>query len=271
MTSPSKNRLFCAALFVSLLSFAAAQAQTNLSGFSFGLPLNPVWDVTGSYDITNYMQSSTIRPTDIVFKQIALSVDGQGKISGQDTIIVTVGDGAVGGDYKATGKFSGGGAKTRVKLSIRFKGNGTVAGVFTACNISVNYDLTVDPVTKALVGKATGNANFSHLGNGSLKSVFALPLPAGVDGSWNVVLDVIPFNNKVSGSGVITVDNTPPTTLAVKANGNRAKQSATIKMKLSGTGFSSGTKLNLDYTPIPGSTNQLARVNGKVLGQTVKN
>jgi hypothetical protein len=276
MTSSIKNRLLCAALFASLLPFSLARAEEGTAGFTFGPPLNPVWDVTGTYDITNHMQSATIRPTDIVFKQVALSVDGHGKISGGDTIVVEVADGTLAGDCKASGKFSGGGTKTRVNLSLRFKGNGTVAGVFTSCNISVNYNLTVDPVNRALVGKGSGSANFSHLGNGNLKSAFSMPLPAGVDGGWTAVLDVIPFSKKLSGSAVITVNNdpspidkTPQTVLATKLTGNL--KGAVYKTKLSGYGFSSGTKLNLDFTPLAGTTNQVGRINGKVLGQKVKN
>jgi hypothetical protein len=276
MIISTKNRLCCAALFVSLLPFALPQAQGETVGFIFGPPLTPVWDVTGTYNITNFMQSPTISPTFIVFKDIPLSADGSGKISGSGQIIVTIGDGAVGGNYKASGKISGGGSTTRVNLSIHFNGNGTVAGVLTACNISANYKLTVNPATQTLVGQASGSANFSHLGKGNLKAPVALPLPAGVDGGWTAVLDFIPFSNKLSGSGIITVDNSSValdnshvTVLATKLTGTA--KSGVRKVKLSGSGFSSGTKLNLDYTPILDTTNQLARINGKVLGQTVKN
>jgi hypothetical protein len=277
MTSSIKNHLFCAALFVSLLAFGATQARGETAGFVFGLPLTPVWDVTGTYSITNHMQSSTISPTDIVFNEIPLLVDGKGKISGSPgQIVAAIGGGTVGGDYKASGKISGGGAKTRVNLSIHFNGNGTVAGVSTSCNISANYNLVVDPANRTLVGKGSGSARFSHLGNGNLKSAFSMPLPAGVDGGWTAVLDVIPFSKKLSGSAVVTVNNdpspidkTPNTVLATKLTGTT--KGAVRKVKLSGHGFSSGTKLNLDYTPVLDTTNQVARINGKVLGQTVKN
>jgi hypothetical protein len=131
-------------------------------------------------------------------------------------------------------------------------------------------------VNRALVGKGSGSANFSHLGNGNLKSAFSMPLPAGVDGGWTAVLDVIPFSKKLSGSAVISVNNSPSpidkapqTVLATKLTGNL--KGAVYKTKLSGYGFSSGTTLNLDFTPLAGTTNQVGRINGKVLGQKVKN
>jgi hypothetical protein len=269
MTSPAKPRVFFAA--VALLSLQLSFAQTNVPDFfAFGPPSAPVWDLTGTYDITNQMQAATIQPTEIVFKQVTLNVDGHGKISGSDNIIVLVGDGAVGGGYRASGKISGGGTKTRVNLSIRFTGNGTVAGVFTSCNLSANYNLTVNPVSRTLVGKASGSARFSHLGNGSLKSDFSMPLLPGVDGSWNVTLDVIPFGNKVSGSGLVEVANTPPSTLSTRATGNLSKQTGKVKVKLSGSGFSSGTQLKLEFLPVLGADNQFVNIDGKVLGQKVK-
>lgn len=272
MNSPAKHRLFFTAIALLSLQFSFAQTQTNAPDFfAFGPPLNPVWDLTGTFDITNHMQTATIQSTEIVFKQVTLSTDGHGKISGRDTIVVMVGDGLVGGDYRASGKFSGGGKKTHVNLSIRFKGNGTVAGVVTSCNISAKYNLEVDPATQTLVGKASGNASFSQLGNGNLKSNFSLPLPPGVDGNWNVTLDVIPFGKKISGTGLISVDNTPPSTLAAKATGNLSGQSSTIKVKLSGTGFSSGTQLKLDFVPVIGTNSQPVSMKGKILGQNVKN
>jgi hypothetical protein len=73
---------------------------------------------------------------------------------------------------------------------------------------------------------------------------------------------------------VVLVNSTPTnatTTLATKVSGNSPNQSVGTKMKLSGYGYSSGTKLNLEFTPIPGLTNPPTKVDGKVLGQNVKN
>ena len=273
MTSPIKNRLFCAALLLCSLQFGFAQNQANLTTFSFGPPANPVWDISGVYQITNHMQGAKIRPMDIVFNGLALGVDAHGHVQGSGTILVLVGDDVVGGDYRVTGNVTGGGSKTRVNLSIRFKGNGIVAGVLPTCNISAKYNLAVDPVGKTMVGKTTGNAQFAHLGGSTLKSDISLPLPPGVNGGWNVTLDVFPFGTKLSGTAVVLVNNTnaPSTTLATKANGNLPKQSTMAKVKLSGYGFSAGTQINMTFTPILGATNLTATVKGKVLGQNIKN
>lgn len=274
MTSPIKSRLFCTALLLSSLQFGFAQSQTSATTFSFGLPLTPVWDVSGYYDLTNHMQGAKLRPMDIIFSGVGIGLDAHGRLQGAGTMVVRVGDDYVGGDYKISGTVSGGGAKTKAVFSLRFKGNGTVAGVLTVCNISAKYNLVVDPVGRNLVGTITGNANFSSLGSGKLNSPIILPLPGGVDGGWSIVLDVFPFGNKISGTGVILVNsltNAPQTALATKANGSLPKQDTRAKMKVAGYGNSSGTQVNMQFIPLLGATNLIATVSGKVLGQKVKN
>ena len=266
-----KHRLFCTALLLSSLQFGSAQVSSNLTYFSFGPPLTPVWDLSGTYQITNYMQGAKIQPMVIVFNALTMGEDSHGKLTGGGTILVPVGDYIVGGDYKLTGNITGGGTKTKAKFSIHFKGNGVVAGVLTTCNIHATYNLTVNPVGTNLLGTTTGNANFSKLGGGSLKGPIIWSLPPGADGGWNVTLDLIPFNRKLSGTAVIQVDNIPPSVLSTKANGNLPNNSASAKVHLSGYGNSSGTQLNMQFIPLLGATNLAATINGKILGQKVKN
>jgi hypothetical protein len=274
MISPTKKHLFGTALLLSSLQFGFAQSESNILTFVFGPPATPVWDVSGPYQITNHLEGAKLRPTDIVFNGLDLSVDAKGKIKNTGTIVALVGDDYTGGDYKVSGKVSGGGDKTQVKFTIKYKGNGIVAGVNTTCKVNAKYNLTVLPGLLAMGGKVTGNANLSHLGNGNLKSDIVLPLPPGVDGNWTVKMDIYHFGNKLSGSAVVLVDNTPTntvTTLATKVSGNVPSKSVVAKTKLSGYGYSSGTKLDLEFTPIFGMTNLPSKVNGKVLGQKVKN
>ncbi len=278
MTSPTKNRLLGAVLLLSSLQFGFA--QSNIYTFVFGPPVSPttpVWDVSGTYQITNHMQGAKLRPTEIVFRDLVFSVDAKGKVEGAGTILALVGTDYTGGDYKVNGKVSGGGEKTLVKFNVKYKGNGIEAGVNTSCKVNAKYNMTVLPgITTgvaAMGGKVTGNVHFSNLGNGDLKSDMVLPLPPGVDGGWMVKMDAYPFGNKISGSAVVLVNTTPTnstTTLATKVTGTIPKQTVLAKTKLSGTGNSKGTKLNLDFTPLLGQTN-IAKMSGKVLGQNVKN
>jgi hypothetical protein len=275
MTSPITNRLFGTVLLLSSLQFGFAQSHSNILTFAFGPPVTPVWDISGTYQITNRMQGAKLRPMNIVFPRLILSVDAKGKVTGgTDTMVAYAGDDYIGGDYKVSGKITGGGEETRVDFTVKFKGEGIVAGVSTTCNVNAKYDLTILPGVLAMAGKTTGSAHFSNLGNGDLKSDIALPLPPGVDGGWMVKMDMYPYGRKLSGSAVVLVDTTPTNTTTIlntKVSGNVPKQSVVAETKLSGWGNSTGTKLNLEFTPILGLTNLAAKVNGKVLGQNVKN
>ncbi len=158
-----------------------------------------------------------------------------------------------------------------MNFSIKFKGTGFVSGVPTTCSISAKYNLEVNSTSLTLAGKASGSVRFPNSGTGSLKSDISLPLPSGVDGGWNVTLDIQPVGTRLSGAAVVLVDNRPSTTLTTKATGSQPRQSAMAKLRLSGSGSSAGTLINLQFTPIAGATNLLHTVKGKVLGQTVRN
>jgi hypothetical protein len=275
MTNPIKNHLFGTVLLLSSLQFGFAQSQSDLLTFVFGPPLLPVWDMSGTYQVTNRMQGPKFAPTLVVFHDLELVVDAKGKITGgTPTMVGYVGDDYIGGDYKVSGNVSGGGTKTQVKFTVKFKGNGIVAGVSSNFKINATYNLTVLPGTLQMGGKTTGNANFSSLGNGDLKSdATILPLPPGADGGWKALVQLVGFKNQLAGSAQVLVDSTPTNSahiLNTKVSGNWPKNSAVAKTKLSGTGNSTGTKVTLEFVPLYGQTN-VAKVDGKVLGQKVKN
>jgi hypothetical protein len=273
MTSPTKNRLLGAVLLLSSLQFGFA--QSNIITFIFGPPITPVWDISGTYQITNFMQGSKFSPTRVIFYDLGLGMDAKGKFAGTSPAMIGfVGDDPIGGDYKLSGKVSGGGTKTQVKITVKFKGNGIVAGVSTSFKINATYNLTVLPEALKMGGKTTGTTHFSSLGDGDLKSdVTVLPLPSGVDGGWRAQVQLVGFKNQLSGSGQVLVNSAPTNSfmlLNTKVSGNWPKNSVTAKIKLSGTDSSSGTKVNLEFAPLLGQTN-IAKVDGKVLGQKVKN
>ncbi|MCX6928821.1 MAG: hypothetical protein NT154_37255 [Verrucomicrobia bacterium] len=197
------------------------------------------------------------------------------KLQGSGTTVISVGDDFVGGDYKVSGNITGGGVKTRVNFSIKFKGNGNVSGVETTCNINAKYNLAIDPAGLAMVGTTSGNASFSHLGSGNLKGPFSQPLPHGADGRWIVMLDVAPLQ-KIAGTGTIFVDNylgtnTAGRILSTKLSGSVSKRPLMAKTKMSGSGDSGGTQLNMNFTSNVIATNQIASIKGKILGQKVQN
>jgi O-glycosyl hydrolase len=249
----------------------ATPVSASGTTFSFGPPVAPVWDVSGSYQVTNHAQGAKLAPLDVVFQDLALTVDGHGHLQGPGVIQVLAGDDGFMGDCRLSGSVSGGGSSTRVNFSVRFKGSGVVSNVPTSCTIAANYKLGVDSTSRTLIGKVSGNAYFSDRRTGSLKSDVSLPLPSGADGGWSIGLDVSQSGTKLTGTGVVRVDGASGSALLTRVSGNVPRNSATAKVKLSGSGASSGTQLNLQYIPAGGTSNPTATVNGKVLGQKVKN
>jgi len=274
---PFKSRALLFAVVLSPLQFAFGQGQATGPTFTFGPPATPVYDISSGYQITNHVQGATIQPVDVVFQNIGLGVDAHGHLAGAGTMVVLVGNDPVAGDYTLSGKISGGGTKTRVNFSVHCKGLGVVTSIITSYNVSANYNLVINPAGTNMVGTVKGSAHFSDLGSGKINSALTLPLPPGVDGGWNVTLDVLPFV-KLAGTGLIVVDNAPPpivgippgTTLATKLTGTVSKSGVT-KVKLSGLGNSAGTMLTLNLPSPIQTSNQLATVKGKILGQTVSN
>jgi hypothetical protein len=274
MTHPIKNRLIGTVLLLGSLQFGFAQSQSNTLTFAFGPPLTPVWDISGTYQITNRLEGDAFLPKKVIFRDLLLSVDAKGKVQGAGTIRTWVDEDWTAGDYRASGKVSGGGEKTQVQFTIKYKGQGVVEGVSTTCKASVIYQLTIQPGELAMAGKENGKAQVSNLFGGEISSSITLPLPPGADGGWNVQLELANAQKKLSGAAVVSVNSTPTnatTTLATKVSGNAPSQPGRLEMKLSGYGYSSGTKLNLEVTPTVEWTNLTGRVDGKVLGQNVKN
>ena len=103
----------------------------------------------------------------------------------------------------STGGVSGGGGKaTRAKLSIRWLVQDPAVAANGPLTISVQYNLEVSQ--GFLNGTARGRAKFGKASSGSINaSVSAVPLPAGVDGSWRVTMNVQP----PGGSGSIVLPN----------------------------------------------------------------
>lgn len=248
-----------------------APVPSSKPTFSFGPPTAPVWDISGTYQIANHLQGAKLPSLDIVFKDIVLAVDARGHLQGTGTIPVLFGGDTNSGSYKITGTVNGGGTKTRVNMSIKCLGQGTVDGALTSFSVSAKYNLQVNPAALNMVGKGSGSAHFSTRSSGSIKSDVSLPLPPGADGGWGVTLDTVQVGTKISGTAAVLVNSTPSSTLATKVTGSLSKQSATAKLKLSGSGTSAGTLINLQYTPNGGGTNAAVTLKGRVLGQTVKN
>jgi hypothetical protein len=232
-------------------------------------PQSALWDVGGFYSLNLLVdeRSGLEVPVQLTFNLIQ---DANGKLSAvsndfQSLIISDTSLFAI--TSQISGKVTGGGGFARVHFTIRFSGSGNLAA---HNDVPVNGFLTVDaetdPSTNLLFDvKSKFSANFS--GFSSLKGTtqFTTDLPPGIDGSWNLTLQLVALG-KLSGTGTI---NTPSRSLGLDLSG--AFKGGTFKVKARGAN---------DVQDAQDGTGSTATIlladpfdslvlNGKLLGQKV--
>jgi hypothetical protein len=226
--------------------------------FSFTNQSLPVYDLTGSYQF-NHGVTVPGHGTVNLALGCSLAQDAAGRLCGAGVTNIQVGNDLLPAQYTVSGTVTGGGGRaTRASFSARWVVPGTGAGG-TSSTISVQYTLQVNP--GSLVGTACGQAKLVGLGNGTIRGPVAnVPMPAGVDGSWKVNMNLQP----PGGSGSIMLPN--GRSLQASPMVSFSARSGLESIKLSGAGTDRGATLNISFFP---TTNLLDSLNGKVLGQTV--
>ena len=269
MMNSVKSRWLSLPLLVLSLQYGLAQAPSGPVNFSFNSASTAVYDLSGIYELDQNIIGTGGTPTPLAITGMPLTHSHSGLLQGSGWIIVTIGDSAVGAFYNASGHVSGGaGNPTRVHLTVRLHGKDVVAGILTGFSMSVSYDLEVDPASMSLLGSARGHASFSKLSGGPITSdSMAVPLPAGVDGTWSAQLEVVALGS-LMGTGNIVLSN--GRTLPVRLSGSFSGRTGLSKVHLSGyrsgdnDGRSTSLRMNF-FTDAP----QPAFLSGTMLGQKV--
>lgn len=224
-------------------------------------PTVPVYDLTGSYELTQQVIAPDGSAVDAVLG-FAIALDGTGRVRGAGSTTVQLGNDSYPASYSVSGRVSGGGKVTRVHIVARWTGREPVAGASQPLSVFVQYNLTVVP--GGLAGTARGNVRFASFGRGRIHSgVPFLPLPAGADGSWTVQLD-LGSGDSAGDGGVILLPNGRDLR-GIVAWGLGTELSVE-RMKLLGTNADKGNTLNVR---IARHTEALQSLSGRILGQTV--
>ena len=236
--------------------------STALSGpmnFSFTSSTAPLYDLTGSYQFEQQVLAPGGAPVDLVLG-FSVQQDASGKLRGVGVTNVQVGANTVAAQYTVNGAIVGGGGKaTRAKFSIRWQVQDAAAGANELSTISVQYNLEISQ--GLLSGTARGRARFAKAGGGGIDtSISGVSLPAGVDGSWRLAMNI----QMPGGSGSVILPN--GRSLQANLSGSFAARSGVGHLKLLGAGGGQGQTLNID---VVAATSALEGLRGKVLGQTV--
>jgi hypothetical protein len=168
---------------------------------------------------------------------------------------------------KVTGKVTGAFGSARVHLTVKVRGSGQLGGNdVSSFNASLSVDAEADATTGGLlVGNKPSKFSASFSGQGSLHGTtdFSTPLAPGVDGHWNLTMQLVAIS-KVSGTGIITTQNRAmglEVSGSVKAGQFKltAKGTPNVQDTVTGVGSSASILMSSPFNTIT--------LKGKILGQ----
>jgi hypothetical protein len=254
------------ALATLLVSVGICSAQpSGTVTFFFDEDDVPVWDLMGSYTVEETVIGAGGEPFPVVFGYDAI-VDDRGRITGSGLTLVSIDDNfPVAGDYTVRGKVTTAGSVTRANITIRIRGVGDIANVFTTYTLTTTQKLEVAPEFGELLGRSRGTLNVRGVGKGKIRTDdLEIDLPPTADGSWVLLADIIPFR-KLGGSAFAFF----PTGRVIPMNltGTYSPASDIARLRMSGAGASRGVNLKVDFDA---ETDIVWNVRGKILGQSVR-
>ena len=264
-------------LLVSVLAFSLQLSRAQIDvppTISFDLggsnaPDTSLWDLNGTYNLSlNVEQRNGLEtPMALSFELIQ---DAKGNLTGNtnDFQELDLGDNSFFAvSYVIHGKVTGTGGGARVHFTIHFFGNGMLAGqTINSMSGSLTVDGEVDNATGGLImGAKASKFSVSFGRAGSLRGVadFSTDLPSGVDGTWNLSMQLAALS-KISGTATIT---TPSEQLGMNLAGtfrnNLFKISAKGVTTVPGTSSGVGSSATIQLTP----SFDTIQLKGKLLGQ----
>jgi hypothetical protein len=234
-------------------------AQVPTGTFNYVFTNTPLYDASGTY--TNAVDTNDF--TDTVIADITVAANGSVTGERQDQIVEGENTADIHGTI--TGKTSDKGGVVSGKL----KETGTVTGVFdgedytgTAKGSSiVTLDISSSSSNVVDAGSVTinvkGHKSVTFAGSGTT------PLRDSATGHWTLDNDITAAGDKLSGTGMVTLDNGRVFTNEI--TGTYSTKTGIAKLKLVGVDDAAGSGLSMTTT---GTNMDLTALKGKILGQT---
>lgn len=223
----------------------------------------PVFDLTGNYDVEVPIGTPGLVSGFFGFTMVQ---NAKGGLNGAGLTVLSVNGFPVAANYVVTGKVKRSRGLTRATFRILLTGIGTIAEQETTFKVTVLYDVNIDEL--GVFGEVRTKANFSGFGSGKavgfIPDEFELFLPDGIDGSWLLTLEILPFGNRLAGTAFITFPTGREFLLDLSGKYNPFTDVAEVK--INGIGDSLGTKVKASFVA---ETGELILMSGKVLGQKV--
>lgn len=219
-----------------------------------GFNLRRIWDLTGHYTGAAGPYAMTLD----------LTHGEKGTLTGTGRLQGTVGGQA----FDLAGMVVKGSAKGKAGV-VSVKGG--LAGSSGSTAVSLKLNLTLDPEALTLNGTVTGKIADTVGGNAAVNSAVILPLPVGMDGTYQLPIDLLlDAKGAITGTGTLTLANGRAVTLLVK--GKRAGGMTALQFagdKVADPAFAA-VKLKLLITTYSNGTAHIEAISGKALGQSLK-
>jgi hypothetical protein len=194
-----------------------------------------------------------------------LNVAANGAVTGSGNLHYDDTNGVVfNADQISKGKVTGNatlGVRMSVKGSGEFTldlGDGPLTGPFKG-----SLNATLDPVARTLNGPISGKLCVPGLGCQTIGTNTTLNLPANMDGTWELKLNIQTSGSSVTGTATVTLSNGRE--LPHTVTGSYSSSTGISKLKLKGTGEAARTALS---TTVDGTGN-VTTLKGKLFGQAV--
>lgn len=252
---------FFVLLFVSCAVSATAAVPSG--SFSYVFTNVPLWDVTGTYDLSGTISGVTDHATFVI------SNAANGAITGTQTEVLNDGTITVDAYSKVTGKI---GVKTGIP-SAKLKSSGTITASDTegSENGTAKGKSTASIVESNLTVEVAFTEAFKlkHIGSKKFSAVVSTSLPSGMTGDWTLDTDITATGNKLSGTGTLTLSNSRVFLYAI--TGSYSDKSELAKLKLVGEPGSAAAGTSLSLTTTNAGAGEaamtLTTLKGKILGQ----
>ena len=226
-----------------------------------------LWDPSGTY-------SSEL---DLFSLNYVLNMDSTGKITGQGTVFIDAfvfgADFNLSGTLAFTGTLKSSGNVARLTLAMSLNGGGTVEGTNILFTAKAKEILEVDATTLQLVGSQSGSVTViapdihKRATSKIPKEEVFTTLPPGMDGTWNLNLNLSPALTKYTGDGTVQLSNGQ--TIPVVATGTYNSKSDVSRIAVKSPTGTKAVNLNLT-TGFEGTDLQIQKLTGKALGQSLK-
>jgi hypothetical protein len=260
MRTLKKASCLAALLFVSTPALRADVASGEYT-VPFNNALN-LWDISGTYR----------ENTDLFDMDYTLNMQPSGKFTGLGTSSYYESGLSLNGDFTVNGGITSAGTLVRVSFVLSMTGTGNYEGNEVIFSAKASEVLEIDTAGQQMVGTTSGGVKVTipelkRSRSAKIpKSEVVTALPPGMDGSWELTVNLNTNATKYAGTANVELVNGRD--LPLVATGSYTPKTDLSKITLKGTDVNKGLALTLNASASAAQMD-IKKLTGKLLGQKV--